>query len=578
MRKKLFVFFMIILTFGVCITGGISYNASKSVIANTSISGLKAESVLVEDILDKNQVNADYDSLSKEIKSKINVRVTFINMKGVVVGESDISKEKLQNHLNRPEIKKAISSGSGYAIRYSDTEKLYMCYYARKIQVDNKDIILRLALKLTDIKEMQDRYSNIIILSIIAGIVISAVFVIIYLQIFTKPIKSFINLATTIAMGQYEKRIYINSNDEIGQLGHTFNLMAGRLQDTIEDLYDKKNKLVSIITSMDDGVIVVDGNEKIMMTNPAACHIFDVKDPAEGKFLLEVIRNKEIEEIISNQAEEAVEIDVSFPERRKLRIKSTKVLNHDREDEIIGMLIVIQDVSKMRALENMRSDFVANVSHELKTPLTSIKGFAETLKYVDDKETREKFLDIIFVESERLTRLINDILTLSEIENHDFALTMNRMKLNDAVQEVCNIMMPAAEGKNIDFKLNACDDELFMEGDRDKFKQMLINLIDNAIKYSNPDGFVEVSIKKEKDKAIIAVKDNGIGIPEKHLDRLFERFYRVDKARSRSMGGTGLGLAIVKHILIILKGEINVESKVNEGTTFTIYLPLIEKQ
>lgn len=331
MRKKLFVFFMIILIFGVTMTGFIAYSISTELVIDTSINGLKSEAIFVEDKIDANR-SVNLDLLAHEIRKKANIRVTFINTKGVVIGESDVSTGEMENHLQRPEVQQALKNNQGSSVRLSKTENINLCYFAKKIKVNGENIILRLAIPLNSMRDVQNRYLYLILISMFIGIIISALLVFLYLDIFTRPIKSFINLATTIATGHYEKRIYITSDDEIGQLGQAFNLMAERLQETIEDLYDKKNKLVSIITSMDDGVIVVDNNERIILTNPSACNYFTIGENVEGKFLLEEIRNNKLENIIMNHIEEPVEIDISFPKERKLRIKSTKVINSDKQN------------------------------------------------------------------------------------------------------------------------------------------------------------------------------------------------------------------------------------------------------
>lgn len=575
MRNKLYVFFTLIIVFGVTITGTLSYRLTKNLILSNAKQNLRAQSKLVRNYIKIDKAQSNYDEISDSIMNDTGYRVTIINENGIVIGESKKPSEALDNHIDRPEVKKALNTGEGISIRYSDTEKTNMLYYAAKYPLGDNYYIIRLATQFNDIKNMQIHYLRLIIVSIILGILISSVLVYIYLNKITEPIRMLTRVATTISLGQYEKRININSTDEIGQLGHAFNLMASRLQDTILDLSDKRNKLISILTSMDDGVIVVDNHQKVLLANPAANKLFDIKEEATGKHILEVIRNSSLEDIIKNYKEEETELRLSFPEQRILRIKTTEVINYDRNNEKLGVLVFIQDVTKIRTLENMRSDFVANVSHELKTPLTSIKGFAETLKYVEDKPTRDKFLEIIEVESERLTRLINDILTLSELENRDFSINFERIDVKKSLEEILYIVKPLAKTKEIDLELYIDERDYFVFGDRDKFKQMMINVIDNAIKYTNNKGRVEILLSSENNMSKITVRDNGIGIPENNIPRLFERFYRVDKARSRNFGGTGLGLAIVKHIVMILNGDIEVKSKVGEGTTFTIYLPLI---
>lgn len=577
MRRRLFVFFMLIVLFAVTITGYISYDYTKQWILESTGRNLKSETLLAEDYIKLQKQKSDYDDLAKEIKQKIGKRVTIIRDDGKVVGESDLQSQKLENHLNRIEVKKALKSGEGTSVRFSNTEQYPMYYYANKFSYDNRNYVVRLSIQLNSIREIQLNYLRITFYSILIGIIISSLLVYMYLNIFTKPIIKLTNAAATLAQGNYEKRIKISSNDEIGQLGKAFNLMSQRLQETVLDLQDEKNKLISVLTSMEDGVIVVDNYEKIILINPVAKEMFKIEDDVTGKHFIEAIRNHDIEDIIKNVHNEETEVIINYPQNKYLRLRATKVENSDNNREEIGIMIVLHDITKIRRLEKMRSDFVANVSHELKTPLTSIKGFAETLKDVNDDTTRNKFLDIIYVESERLTRLINDILTLSELENKDYSINFQKLDLYKSINDVYHVMQPIAKNKNINMEYKSYSNNPVIIGDEDKFKQMMINLIDNSIKYSNEYGVVEIILDDNKSYVTIHVKDNGIGIPEKNLSRLFERFYRIDKARSRSIGGTGLGLAIVKHIVMILNGEIDVKSVPGKGTEFIITLPKSER-
>jgi two-component system phosphate regulon sensor histidine kinase PhoR len=577
MRRRLFVFFVIILFFGITITGYLSYNFTKNLILNNTRDELKTADKIAEDYLERPSNYADLNSAAEHLKFLTGNRITIIDVNGKVVGETDAASSIMENHLGRPEIKDAFSKGEGTAIRYSDTEKRSLIYSAKRVYINNDAYVIRASVELDDIKKIQLNYLRLIIIAIIVGMIIVSILVYIYLNIFTQPIRMLTRVATTISLGEYDKRINVTSNDEIGQLGNAFNLMAGRLQETILDLSDKRNKLVAILTSMDDGVIVVDKNERILLINPSAQRIFNINGNVEGKHFIEVVRNNEIEDIIKNVTCEDIEIPLEYPHPMTLRVKSTKVSEGEKDGKDIGILLFIEDVTKIKMLEKIRSDFVANVSHELKTPLTSIKGFAETLKYVDEKGTRDKFLDIIYIESERLTRLINDILTLSELENKDYLANFEKVDVKNSIEEVIHIMEPVARGKKICILKNMCDEDIFIYGDSDKFKQMLINLVDNSVKYTNENGHIEVILYSEDSMACISVKDNGIGIARESIPRLFERFYRVDKARSRSMGGTGLGLAIVKHISVLLNAEISVDSKIGEGTTFTIRIPIVKQ-
>lgn len=574
MRKKLFGFFMIIIILTVGVTGIVSYRFTKGLILETNREALQSEALITSEYIKENS-KSTFNDISKLVKSKINRRVTIVKSDGTVVGDSDIDIKDLDNHKSRDEIKKALTNGYGEATRYSDTEKSPMYYYAKKIDVNGETYIIRLAVELYSIKKIQYNYFKIILFTIIGGIIISSIFMYRYISMITKPIVKLTKLATTISLGNYDKRIKISSKDEIGQLGGAFNLMAQRLQDTIANLGDKQNKLMSILSNSEDGIIVIDNNKRILLLNPTAQTMFNLDENTIGKYFIEAIRNYDLENVIKDMPDEEVEITINYPSVKNLKIRATSAVNYENGEEILGVLIIIQDITKVKKLEQMRSDFVANVSHELKTPLTSIKGFAETLKYVDDVETRDKFLDIINIEAERLSRLIHDILTLSELENKDYSEGTEKIKVKDSLNEIYHITKQIADSKGIKIDYNPSDEDFTIMGDRDKFKQMLINVVDNAIKYTNEGGCVYISLIRNGDNLCIRVKDTGIGIPGEHIQRLFERFYRVDKGRSRDSGGTGLGLAIVKHIAILLKGEVKVESEINKGTTFTINLPLI---
>lgn len=569
MGKKLFAIFIVILFLGVTITGFISYNFMKESIIKNIQDNLKNESILVEDSF-KNY-NGDYGIFARKVGTLINKRVTIIRNDGLVIGESITTDKNMENHSKRPEFIDALKTGEGTAIRYSKTEDQTMIYFARRVELNGSVFVIRLSVHINEIKNMQLTYLKSLFWTTAIGVIVCTVLVYFYVNMITNPIRMLTRLATTISLGQYEKRINVTSRDEIGQLGHAFNLMARRLQETITDLSDKQSKLISILASMDDGVIVIDNNEKILIINSAAQKIFKLEGDPTGKYFIEVIRNKEIYEIIKTIPDDEEEIVINHPVKKYFSIKATRVVNYN---ENLGVMLFIQDVTKIKALEQMRSDFVANVSHELKSPLTSIKGFAETLKYVEDKPTRDKFLDIIYIESERLSRLINDILTLSELENKDSSVNFEKIDINKSIEEIYYIMEPAANGKNIKIKLEFGTDGIIIYGDRDKFKQMMINLVDNSIKYTNSGGQVTINTSRSSGRIRIVVSDNGIGIPQKNIPRLFERFYRVDKGRSREMGGTGLGLAIVKHIVNLLNGHINVESSVGQGTSFILDFPV----
>ncbi|MCW6106955.1 two-component system histidine kinase PnpS, partial [Clostridium sporogenes] len=440
-------------------------------------------------------------------------------------------------------------------------------YFASKV---NNDYIIRSAIDMKDIKLLEKKYSKYYISIILFSFILSFLFSSRISMAMIKPIKNLEFVTSRIARGDFDRRVIINSEDEIGRLGRTFNYMADILENSLVEVKDKQNRLEAILKSMDSGVVAIDKEFKVIMINPYAKKLFGLKRDIIGENLMDNIRDFELEKVLKNKETGYKEISILWPEKRTLRVKTTDIIS---KYDNIGTVAVVQDITDIKKLENMREQFVANVSHELKTPLTSIKGFSETLKYVEDKKNREKFLQIINDEADRLTRLINDILVLSNIEKQKQELIKEEINLNELIEKVYCLVKKSAEDKNI--KINIVGEKVsVLIGNKDKYNQMIINLIDNAIKYTEPNGEINIGTKQDKDNIIFWVEDTGVGISKEHLDRIFERFYRVDKARSRAEGGTGLGLAIVKHIVLGINGKIEVKSEPKKGTKFIVKIPL----
>lgn len=495
-------------------------------------------------------------------------RVTVIDRSGNVLYDSRIDLEQLDNHNKRQEIVEARQKGEGSSIRYSDSTKSNMMYVAT---LYGDSYIVRSSVPLRKILGFEGKYLVYYIIAMLIVILMTGLFSSKLSNRIVKPINDLQYITSKVALGELDNRVNIVSNDEIGQLGVTFNHMAEKLQLTLKDSTDKQTSLEAILKSMDSGVIAVDKSYKVIMINPYAKEMFGINKDIIGQNFMDNIRDFEFENIFKNRAEEYSEIKILWPKERNLRIKTADLISNGLE---IGTVAVVQDVTTIKKLENMRSQFVANVSHELKTPLTSIKGFAETLRYVQDDATKIKFLDIINDEADRLTRLINDILTLSDIENTSEAKN-EKIDVNKVISNVFELMKNYAASKKIDLVNNSVIVPNII-GDTDRFKQMLINLVDNAIKYSESGAKVTIGTDYKDDRCILWVQDTGVGISGEHISRLFERFYRVDKARSRNQGGTGLGLAIVKHIVMSFNGTISVESRIREGSKFIVEIPIKE--
>jgi two-component system phosphate regulon sensor histidine kinase PhoR len=526
---------------------------------------LKLNNEIIIDVINY-QFSGNIDTFSiKHFKNTL-TRETLIDKSGKVIGDSVAPEKSMANHNSRKEVQEARKNGTGYDIRWSDTTNKKTLYFAT---VFGNGYVMRSAVTMQTVKGFEGNYLKWYILVAFFSILVSLLFAEKFSKSIVKPIERLQHITFNIADGNFDSRVKISSSDEIGQLARNFNNMADRLQTTFEDSIDKRNKLEAILKSMDNGVIAVDMNYRIIMINPYAERIFGIHKNIIGEELLDGIRDFELEDIFKGEEDNYREIKILWPKERILRVKRASIINGKKN---IGKVVVVQDITDIKKLENMRSQFVANVSHELKTPLTSIKGFAETLKYVEDEEDKNKFLNIINDEADRLTRLINDILTLSHIENSK----MNKSKIvgvNYMIENICCMMQASAEKKHIAIRNNLCE-EPNIWGDGDRFKQMVINLVDNAIKYTDNGGQVKVSTDIKDGSYLISVEDNGVGISKKHQEKLFERFYRVDKARSRSAGGTGLGLAIVKHIVLGFNGTIELESEVGKGSKFTIKIPL----
>ncbi|MBS5950394.1 MAG: HAMP domain-containing protein [Clostridium sp.] len=490
------------------------------------------------------------------------VRFTFIDKNGNVI--KDTENKNLENHLNREEVLSAFEVGEASTTRFSNTQGVNVVYFATKV---SDDLVLRSSVPLNTIEFFTADYIKYYLIIILLVLLLSIGLSLKLIRAIIYPLKELKSVTNKIANGDYSRRVNIFTNDEIGSLANTFNNMADQLQSKISDSLDKQNKLEAILESMESGVIAVDNNKKVILINPYAKNLFGIEGDIIGENIAEHIIDYDLISFIKSIHEiETKEIKLMHPIERELRIKKAPIINYRKMP--MGIVVTVLDITDIKRLENIRSQFVANVSHELKTPLTSIKGFAETLKYVEDTATREKFLDIIDKEAERLTSLINDILILSNIENSN-KMIEDEFTPSEVIEDVINMFTANVNKKEVIINYEG-NKGVGLIGDKDKFFQMMLNLVENAIKYSVSKTIIKINSYERGGYYFITVEDNGIGIPKEDLPRIFERFYRVDKSRAK--GGTGLGLAIVKHIVKIFNGEIYVKSVLNEGTKFTIKL------
>ncbi len=400
-----------------------------------------------------------------------------------------------------------------------------------------------------------------------------------------KPIESLTELANRIASGSLDRGSLVESNDELGRLSIAIEEMRRQLLKKIEDLSREKDYLRTLLGGMVEGVLVVDEKGKILIANPTLHQLLSLPPEIEKRTLLEILRNVELEETIQKVLQDGqsktLELRLPEPQKRIFEVNIARVVSPSygmaiENSGYRSVIAVFHDITRLKELEKIRQDFVANVSHELRTPLTSIKGYVETLlEGALKEEVAYPFLQIIKKHSDRLERIIEDLLMLSKIESNEFQLNREPLYLSELIREALGVLKESYERKKIKVGVSETSPTLQVNGDRQYLEQVLLNLLDNAIKYGREGGRIEISVK-EKDpqqEIEISIKDDGIGIPKEDLGRIFERFYRVDKGRSRELGGTGLGLSIVKHIIQAHGGKVWVESTLGEGSTFHVILP-----
>ena len=523
---------------------------------------------------------AEVDAICKDIGKQSTTRITVILPSGLVIGDSRETPLLMDNHAGRPEIAMALKGNPGQSIRYSNTLRQQMMYVAMPLQKNQTILgVIRTSVPITSIqRELRSIQTKIALGGFLVAVLAAWISLLISRRL-SRPLEEMKKGADRFAAGDLSHRLTMPDAEELASLADALNQMAAQLDRRIKTVISQRNELETVLSSMMEGVIAVNNDERIIRMNEAAAGFFDC-DPeiCQGRDLQEVIRNSALQQFVrsalASREPKEDDIIVYLNAESTLNLKSSPLLDANKES--IGTLVVFNDVTQLRRLENMRRDFVANVSHEIKTPLTAIKGFVETLHRgnVDDPQEAGRFLGIIQKHADRLSSIVEDLLSLSRIEQEDEGKTikLEQGDVNDVFQSAMQICRSKAEAKNITFR-PVCDEQISAKFDAMLLEQAVVNLLDNAIKYSEPKSTILLKAHRSNSEIRISVEDQGIGIAQKHLPRLFERFYRVDKARSRNLGGTGLGLAIVKHIAQAHGGCITVESTLGAGSAFTIHLP-----
>ena len=581
----LYPYHLLIIVAALLVTGIYVSRTMRDFHVGAARESLAAKARLVERLLIGVDVAAEgtwvqVDSLCKDVGRMTGMRVTVVLPSGLVVGDSDERPANMENHRDRPEIAPALAGRAGAATRFSDTLRRNEMYVA--VPIARKDSVagaVRVSMSLAAIDDALGGVRLRIVFGTLVTAALAALASFAVARRISRPLDDIKRGMARFAGSDLSYRLPVYRLDEVREIADEMNEMAERLDERIREEVRQRNEQEAVLSSMVEGLLAVDADEKVIRINRAAADILGVQGDVAGKSIQEIVRNPELQEFVHRalSSAEPVEGDVALrgaSEDRFLQVHGAELRGADARR--IGAVIVLNDVTRLQRLEKVRRDFVANVSHELKTPITSIKGFVETLRdgALGEPEDAKKFLDIIAKQTERMNSIVEDLLFLSRLEQNGKPerIPLERTPLAGVILEAMDVCGRKAKDKGIPLVID-CPEGVSARINTALFEQALVNLIDNAVKYSDAGSPVDVVVRELGGEILVDVVDRGAGIEPQHLPRIFERFYRADRARSRKLGGTGLGLAIVKHIAQAHGGGVTVASSPGEGSVFTIHLP-----
>ncbi len=524
------------------------------------------------------------DKLCKDLGKLTSTRLTVILPSGLVLGDSEKDPARMDNHGDRPEFQEAMKGKVGVISRYSFTLGQSMLYVAIPLKDQGRVVgVVRAALPMTAIDQaLRTLYLQVALGSLAIALLVAVLSFFISRRL-SHPLEELKRGARRFAQGDLGRKLPIQGSDELASLAEALNHMASQLEDRLQSLRRQGQEQEAILSSMVEGVLALDNEGRLITLNRAAAQMLGLSPEARPNLSLpEVVSNPELQWFVTRTLSTSEPIEGEIPlkngDKRTLQARGTSL--RDFQGMVMGTLIVFHDVTQLRRLEQARRDFVANVSHELKTPITSIKGFVETLLAgaLRETENAENFLRIIAQQTDRLNAIIDDLLSLSRIEQEAERgqIFLMEEKVKGVLEAALHVCESQAREKDLALELT-CPDDLWARLNAPLLEQALVNLIDNAIKFSGPGSTIHLEAERAGPEVVIQVKDQGCGIPPEHLPRIFERFYRVDAGRSRKLGGTGLGLAIVKHIAQAHGGRVAVASRPGQGSTFSLHLLAEEK-
>ncbi len=517
----------------------------------------------------------DIDDYCRQLKEKTGARVTVVRVDGRVIGDSDTSSSLMENHAHRPEIEQALMEETGSTIRYSHTLKYDFLYVAARV-VEGGDTVgfVRFAIPLkqveTSINSIRIGISMVVILVLLA----TGIFSVTQIEHLRRLLRQITDFSRSLARGEIDKRLFLKNAGEFTEISENLTAMSEELQEIMTINEEERKRLNEILRSMPDALLIIDARGVVQLASSSSREFFGDTE-LTGKQFMEAVRSYEFSDLmegVRNQlAPGTAEFRLDYPDERYLSVKVSPLFR--REKELSGFIAIFHDITQMKRLEQIRKDFVANVSHEIKTPITAIKGFADTLLEgaIDDRENAMRFLGMIKANSERMNSLADDLMMISRIELGVIRIEKADVDAEETISATIQTLSEKAAEKGLSIKTSVKQDNRIVRADRKRLIQILTNLIDNAIKFTET-GTVTVGTDADEGKVFMFVEDTGIGVPKRHLPRLGERFYRVDPARSRKLGGTGLGLAIVKHLVKAHGWEMKIESTEGKGTKVKIFI------
>ena len=505
-------------------------------------------------------------------------RVTVIDAEGVVIADNRQEPGVMENHRERPEVLQATSEGFGVSERFSTTIGENMLYVALRVQTDQAYIgFIRVAIPLADLEAQHAVIRNRLMFS--ASVIVAVFLGIGFLAArrISRPLAQITEGASLIAAGHYDHRLPKRSDDEIGRLSSTLNELARQTEERIKDLMHSRNQLEAILSGLTEGVIAVDVNQKIVHINESAGRMLQLQsNVAILSPLGDVVRVNEILQAVDTCLSELISVNATVKVRDSSLDVLVTVLRNDDWESAEGAIVVIEDITEMLRLEQVRSDFIANASHELQTPISAIRGFVETI--IDDDQMPDdiakRFIGRIRSQSVRLDTIVKDLIHLSRFDTYTARTEFSTLDLGVLLRQIYQSKLEDASDADLFFHSDICDTTVEVNGEIKALDQMIVNLVDNAFKYTPSGGVVTLRLYSLGQMGVVEVEDNGIGIPEDERQRIFERFYRVDRGRSREQGGTGLGLSIVKHIAQSHHGSVDLVSEVDKGSTFRVNIPV----